>query len=133
MRVSPRQYAQSLYEITRKKKSSQVKADIKKFVEVLVKNNDLKLGEKIADEFVKIKNRREGIVEAEIITVRKPDNPTVKLLNSYIAKLSGAKKVVLEKSLDKDLLGGVVIKYGDKILDGSMKTRLSELRNRMTR
>ena len=133
MRITPRQYAQTLYEITKNEKGSQVKVDIKKFVEVLVKNNNLKLGEKIIDEFVKIRNKGEGIVEAEITSARKLDDSVIKLLNSYIAKLSGAKVVVLEKNLDKDILGGVVIKYGDKILDGSMKTRLSDLKSEMVR
>ncbi len=133
MKVTPKQYAQSLYEITRKKKGSQVRADIKKFVEVLVKNNDLKSGKKIVNEFIKIRNKEEGIVEAEVMSARKLDSSVVKMLNGYIAKLSGAKKVILKKDLNKDLLGGVVIKYGDKILDGSMKTKLSNLKEGMKR
>lgn len=131
MRVTVKQYAQSLYEITKKKKGSQVKADIKKFVEILVKNNDLKLAEKVVNEFIKIRNKEEGIVEAEITSARRLDTTVTKMLNKYIIKLSGAKIVVLKKDLDKDLLGGVVIKYGDKILDGSMKTKLSDLREGM--
>ena len=133
MKVTPKQYAQSLYEITRKKKGSQVRADIKKFVEVLVKNNDLKSGKKIVNEFIKIRNKEEGIVEAEVMSARKLDSSVVKMLNGYIAKLSGAKKVILKKDLNKDLLGGVVSKYGDKILDGSMKTKLSNLKEGMKR
>lgn len=133
MKITAKQYAQSLYETTMGKKSSQIKVDIKKFVEILVKNNDLNSGEKIVNEFIKVKNKKEGIVESEIVSARKLDNSTVKLLNNYIVKLSGAKKVVLEKSLDKNILGGVVIKYGDKILDGSVKTKLGELRSEMVR
>ena len=133
MKVTPQQYAQSLYEITKKKKGSQVKSDIKRLVEVLVKNNDLKLGKKIVNEFIKTRNKEERIVEAKVVSARKLDSSVIKMLNKYITKLSGAKIVILKKDLDKDLLGGVVIKYGDKILNGSIKTRLSDLKEEMKR
>ena len=50
------------------------------------------------------------------------------MLHCYIVKLTKDKNVNIDKKIDKDILGGVVIKYDDKILDISLRTKLEELR-----
>ena len=131
MKISTKQYAESLYQVVQNKKDSEVKIAVENFVKVLVNNNDISKADKIINRFVKVWNREQGVVEAEIVSAKELDNKIVKLLNSYIVKLSGAQKVVVEQKVDKDILGGVVIKYGDKVLDGSLRMRLGELRNKM--
>jgi len=59
------------------------------------------------------------------------DKETGKLLKNYITGLSGAKEVLVSEKTDKNILGGVIIKYGDKVLDGSLKTSLEELKEKM--
>jgi len=59
------------------------------------------------------------------------DKASIKLLENYIAELSGAKEVVLNEKIDKNILGGVVIRYGDRVVDGSLRTSLEELKNKM--
>jgi F-type H+-transporting ATPase subunit delta len=39
------------------------------------------------------------------------------------------REIKLVCKVDKDLLGGVVIRAGDKVIDGSARTRLSEMAN----
>jgi len=104
---------------------------IENFVKVLISNNDISKVNKIIEYFIVMWNREQGIIEAEVVSARELDNKIVKLLNGYIVKLSGARKVLLSKEVDKDILGGVVVRYEDKVLDGSLRMRLGELRNKM--
>lgn len=131
MKITPKQYAESLYQSVRNKKDSQIKSVIENFVKLLAANNDMAKADKITGQFKKIWNREEGIVEAEAVSARELDKKIVKLLNGYIVQLSGARKVLLKQKVDKNILGGVIIKYEDKILDGSLKMKLNELRSKM--
>jgi len=128
MKIKAKQYAVSLYETLDGKSSSEVKVVIKKFVELLVEKNQLSRAEKIIDEFIKIWNSKRGIVEAKAISAKGLDKETIKLLKNYIVKLSGAKEVMMSQEVNKDILGGMVIRYGDKVVDGSLKTQLEDLK-----
>jgi len=131
MKINAKQYARSLYEAVQNKSDSQIKDVLKSFVKVLINNNDISKADKIIAEFSKIWNKKQGVVEAEVISAKELDNPIIRLMSDYIVKLLKAKEVIINKKIDKNLLGGVVIKYGDKILDNSMRIRLCELKNRM--
>lgn len=131
MDITPKQYAAALHDSVKEKKKNNLKAILKEFVKFLAVNNDILKSEKIILEFEKIWNKKNKIVEAEIISADVLDKPTVKLLKEYIAKLSGAEQVFSSQLVEKNLLGGVVVKYGDKIIDGSLKTRLNNLKEEM--
>ena len=131
MKVTSKQYAESLYQAVQNKKDSKVKIAVENFVKVLINNNDISKADEIIKQFVRIWNMEQGIVEAEVVSAKKLDKKIVKLLHSYIVKLSGAEKVLVKQRVDKDILGGVVIKYKDKVLDGSLRMRLGELRSKM--
>ncbi len=128
MKIIPKQYAESLYQSVQNKKDSQIKSAIENFVKLLIVNNDIAKADKIIEQFKKIWNKEEAVVEAEVVSARELDKAIVKLLKGYIAELSGAGKVDLKQKVDKNILGGVVVKYGDKVLDASLKTQLEELK-----
>jgi F-type H+-transporting ATPase subunit delta len=133
MKTNSTQYAELLYEITDKEDESQVSEAIKGFAKFLVNNNDSFKIDKIIKKFQEIWNEKNGVVEAKIESASKLDESIKQMLNEYILELSQAKKVVIEEKTDKELLGGVVIRYKDKILDGSLRTRLTELNHKMTK
>jgi F-type H+-transporting ATPase subunit delta len=133
MKITSKQYAELLYEITDKKEESEAGEAIESFAKFLSNNNDAFKIDRIVKNFQEIWNEKKGIVESVIESSCKLDDSTVGMLNQYILKLSKAKKVVIKEKTDKNLLGGVVIRYKDKILDGSLKTRLRELNNKMTK
>ena len=131
MKITPKQYSESLYQAVQNKKDSEVKDAIGNFVKVLISNNDISKADEIIKQFVGIWNKEQGIVEAEVVSAKELDNKIAKLLNNYIVKLSGAEKVLVRQKVDKNILGGVVIKYGDKVLDGSLREKLNELKAEM--
>ena len=131
MKIFAKQYAQSLHETVVDKSNNQIKDAINNFFDILVQNNDITKAEEIVKEFEKIWNMEHGIIEAEVVSAKELDNNIVKLLNGYIAELSGAKQVSLNQKINKDILGGVIIKFEDKILDGSLRAKLSGLKKEM--
>lgn len=133
MKITPKQFSLALYEVLDGKTPAQVKAVIGKFVELLAKKNLLTQADKIAAEFVKIWHEKKGIIEAEAVSANGLDKANIKLLKNYITKLSGAKEVLLSEKIDKSILGGVVIRYGDRVLDASLKTVLADLKNKMVK
>jgi F-type H+-transporting ATPase subunit delta len=84
----------------------------------------------IAEAFQTISESRAGRVRAEVTTA-------VAMPEAYFTEitkvLEGAtgKKVVLIKKQDPSIIAGVVTRVGDKIFDGSVRTRLGELKERM--
>jgi len=133
MRRTPKQYAQALFEAVSGKKDGEIGGIVKKFAEVMIADNQVSNFERILWYFNEIWNKHWGIAEAEITSADKPDSETVSFLRDFIAGLSGRREVVLKQRVDKDILGGVVIRYGDRVLDGSLRTRLRELREKMVR
>ena len=131
MKITTKQYAEGLYQSVKGKSEKETNNIIDNFVNVLIANNDISKSNRIIEQFEIIWNKEEGIVEAEIVSSGKLSSGVVELLNDYIAKLSGAKEVVMQERVDKSVLGGVVIKYGDRILDGSLRMRLGELKNEL--
>jgi len=129
MRATPKQYAKGFFEATREASESQLKKIISNFAEVLVKNNETAKIERIIRYFNSFWNKDKGIVEAEVVSRYKLDAKTIASLQEYIKKYSGQEKVVMSQKQDKSVMGGIIIKYGDKILDGSLRTKLLELRS----
>ncbi len=133
MKITPKQYANALYQSISGQNDKQIKDVIDNFINVVIENNNVSKINKIIEQFEIIWNKEEGVVEAEIISARKLDDKIVKLLNSYITELSGAKDVIAQEQVDKNVLGGVIIKYGDKVLDGSLKIRIDNLKNELAK
>lgn len=126
-KISNKQYAQALYEITLNVEGNALDTALKTFVELLVSKHKLKQAYTIIDEFIAYSKKQEGIVELEIISARTLDETTVRKIKEVFGK-----KVEAIERIDESLISGVQVKMEDKILDGSIKTQLKTLKNSLT-
>jgi len=126
-KLSNKQYATALYEATTEVAGKDLEQVIKNFVALLYKKHKLRQASNIIKEFVKYAKRKEGIMDIEITTARKLDPKTVE----EIKKIFGKNTESIEKQ-DKNILGGVIIKTEDVIFDGSLKTQLNKLKNKIS-
>jgi F-type H+-transporting ATPase subunit delta len=86
--------------------------------------------EEIALEFERLVAEHEGVVHAELTTaVELSDDEADKLLGQ-IEQASG-RKVEATRSVDPDLIGGIVLQVGSHRLDASVRGRLDRLRRRL--
>jgi F-type H+-transporting ATPase subunit delta len=72
----------------------------------------------------------EGIERVEVV-VPMPLSVTQKdLLRTVLERRTG-KKVVLEETVDPSVLGGLVVRVGSTVYDGSVRTQLQEIREKL--
>ncbi|MFA4999897.1 MAG: ATP synthase F1 subunit delta [Patescibacteria group bacterium] len=127
MKIRDKQYAQALLEIVRDKEGKELEMAIKNFARVLAAHQQIVRLDRIINCFSDLWNKEKSLTEAEIIAAHKLDAQTEKFLNEYIKKLAGAGEVISKSSLDAGILGGIIIKYGDRLLDASIRTKLRSL------
>jgi F-type H+-transporting ATPase subunit delta len=96
------------------------------FLTVLSENHRLQLLPEISLQFDILKANREKSVDVELVAAHELDaEQQQKLSEALSAKLE--RKVNMQVSLDKNLLGGAVIRAGDLVIDGSIRGRLAKL------
>ena len=71
-----------------------------------------------------------GRVRAEVISAEALTPATVDRVRRSLEQRTG-KKVIIHSKVDPDLIGGVVARVGDLVLDGSVRTQLEDLRARL--
>ncbi len=100
--------------------------NVKNFVHTLASNKRLALLPFIRDLFARMKEQQEKTIEVEVTAAYElPVDLINKLAQSLSAKLN--RSVSVNSSVDKSLLGGVVIHTGDMVIDGSVRGRLAKL------
>lgn len=129
MKIKTEQYAQALIESLSGLSPEKQKSVISNFAQILFRNNDGHLLGRVIDSFSKIWNEQNSIVVAEIKSAHKIDENTEKVLIKRIKEAAKASEAEIKKTIETKILGGVVIKYGDKIFDASLRSRLNSLRD----
>jgi F-type H+-transporting ATPase subunit delta len=81
-------------------------------------------------EFRRLYNRRAGIVEAQATSAAELGADEISALRSRLEQMTGG-RVELETQVDRSLLGGIQVRVGDLLIDGSVRGRLERLRNRL--
>jgi F-type H+-transporting ATPase subunit delta len=106
--------------------AGKLSGEAENFVRVLAQNNRLPLLPEIHRQFEALKNEREGVIEAEILSAFPLSDAQLADLVQRLEKKTG-RKVRTKVHIDKDLIGGVKLVLGDKVIDGSARAQLSAL------
>ena len=85
----------------------------------------------IADGFRELSEARSGKVRAEVTVATDLPESYFLELKKTLEAVTG-KQVVIEKKKDPSLIGGVVARIGDQVIDGSIRNRLSGLKLELT-
>ena len=109
----------------------ELNASVNNFLHILAENKRLLLLPSIAELFVELKANLERSVEVNISTAFALDDATeTKLAQALKDKLQ--RDIQVHTDVDKSLLGGVVVRAGDIVIDGSVKGRLAKLAEAMS-
>lgn len=104
----------------------------KNFVMVLLENKRLGLIADINEAFQALFDERAGRVKAEVILPYEPDKAESEEIRIGLEKATG-KDVVMDVTVDPELIGGVVAKVGSLVYDGSVRTQLENIKNNIMR
>lgn len=88
------------------------------------------------DQFVEavenVLDERKGIVQADVFSARELGGEMKKKLEGSLTELTGG-MVRLHFSLDPDLVGGLKVRIGSEVFDGSVRTQLDAMQRELTR
>jgi len=108
--------------------AGKLSGDAENLVRVLAENGRLDVLAEIRTQYEALRNEREGIVEAEVYTAFDLDGAQLADLVARLEKNTG-RKVRASVHVDKDLIAGVKVVLGDKVIDGSARAQLGALEN----
>jgi F-type H+-transporting ATPase subunit delta len=131
MKITAKQYATALLESLEGKSEDQSVKIIDSFSRVLLSNNHLSRLNGIVGFFNEAWDKKHGEIEGEIITARALSQEAISELKEFIRETTGGRKINLMEKIDESLLGGAVLRYGNKSLDLSLKTKLLELKRQI--
>ena len=95
-------------------------------VRLMAENGRLRALPEVADQFEIYRAEAEGKVDAEVISAFALTSEQERAITEMLKSKLG-RDVSITTSIDESLIGGVVIKAGDTIIDGSMKSQLESL------
>jgi F-type H+-transporting ATPase subunit delta len=127
---SPKIAAARKIEILGKALGNRVPHVFLRFLETVIMKRRQMVIPSIASEYRALIDESEDRVHATVIVARDPAEPEKDALKRQLSRLYG-KKVVPHFSLNPAILGGVIVKVGDTVMDGSVRRRLATLRSRM--
>ena len=85
----------------------------------------------VADGFFELANDERGIAEAKIYSIRPLTDSEKEGLSSTFAARVGKKSLRIENIVDSNLLGGIKLRIGNRIYDGSLKGKLDRLERKL--
>jgi len=103
---------------------------VRNFLFVLADHRRTHLIPEVIAAVLEVIRQRQGVAEAEISSAIELSAAQKKEMAATLARLTG-KKIEAKYALDPELLGGAVVRIGDTIYDGSLRSRLNEMRARL--
>ena len=101
------------------------------FLRVLLRNSRLTDIGSINERFSDVLDERNGLISAEVTSARPLSETDKAELQKNLARLTGGRQVNLNFNIDENIIGGVITRVGSTIYDGSVKTQLQELRDKL--
>ena len=100
------------------------------FLRVLLRNGRLSELREVINRFEALLEERSGLVSAEVVSARELTDAQRNELKTNLDRRTG-RQVRINFAVDAELIGGVVTRIGSTVYDGSVKTKLENLREEM--
>ena len=98
-----------------------------RFLQLVVEKKRAEILPDIAHEMRVMVDQEQNISHGSVVSAIKLDKALEKKIQQALEKVTG-KKVILETTVDPSIIGGIIAKVGDLVLDGSIKTQLNGLK-----
>ncbi|MGD8320582.1 MAG: ATP synthase F1 subunit delta [Gemmatimonadota bacterium] len=116
--------------VVRKAFEGQVPSQLVHFLLIAIDKRRQRLLRAIAREYHALVDEHEGRVHVEVTVARQMDDATQKMLTERLSSLL-SKEVIPHLRVKPGILGGVIVRTGDTIYDGSVRRRLDGMRRQL--
>jgi F-type H+-transporting ATPase subunit delta len=104
----------------------------KNFLELLVEKHRMPALPRIRRQYDELWEEENKLLPVQVTSAIDLDEDTVKQIGDRISEQTG-RRVELTAEVDPDILGGLVLRVGNSILDASVRNRLEQLRRTVAR
>jgi len=104
--------------------------DLKKFLMILIDKNRIDSFNEIVDYFFKLKADKEKKITVTVTSAFPLSETSMNIIKEKLETTLN-KELVINTKIDENLIGGVVIKYGDTVLDGSITRQLYDIKQKI--
>ena len=111
--------------------NEKISVDAKNLLKLLVDKGRMGYITEIAEDYFHLANENLNICEGLIESVRPIDETRIKELETLLAK--NGQTVVLKQKINKSLISGFKISLGNEVIDGSMKAKVNQMQDCLSR
>jgi F-type H+-transporting ATPase subunit delta len=102
------------------------------FLKLLIENHRMPVIFRVRREYETLWEQENKLLPVQVTSAVELDKATVKQIGDRIAAQTG-RKVELTASVEPEILGGIVVRVGNSIIDASIRNRLEKLRKQVAR
>jgi len=128
--IDPRVTCEQVYELICDLSKEELDGSMRNFLRLLAENERLVVLPEIASLFSKLQAEYEQTLQVQVLTVieltKAQQEELAKVLQQRLAR-----KIILNFALEPKLLGGILIRAGDKVIDLSLRGQLQRLNNKL--
>ncbi len=107
-----------------------VSQPVRNLILLMLRRGRIEALARVVNEFRRLDDARQGITRANATSAAELSSDEIQALTRRLEESTGG-RIALDTAIDPDLLGGLVVRVGDRMIDGSVRGRLERLRNRL--
>lgn len=101
------------------------------FIMVLLEKRRVLLVASVAEEFQRLLDGRSGRIRAEVTSATPLGATDLARIRDSLQGALGAKEVTVDAKVDPALIGGIITRIGNIVLDGSVRNRIESMRDHL--
>jgi len=106
---------------------------VKNFLRLLLEKRRMAFVPEIATYYSRLTDEMSGVAKVQVISARSLNKGSLDKLRVALKKIVSNKDIEFDLSVDKSIIGGVIVKIGDLVIDGSVTAQLRGLKESLKR
>jgi F-type H+-transporting ATPase subunit delta len=103
---------------------------VRNLILLLVRRGRIEQLPRVAAEFARLDDRRQGLTHATATSAASLPADELRKIAARLEEITGG-RIALDTNVDPGILGGIIVRIGDRLIDGSVRGRLERLRNKL--
>ncbi|MCE7792473.1 F0F1 ATP synthase subunit delta [Salipaludibacillus sp. CUR1] len=111
--------------------SEKVSPSVMNLLLLMVDNKRLDVLQAVTDNYKQLANEAQGIAEATVYSAKALNGEEQAAVAGVFSKRAGKAKLLIQNIVDEELIGGLKVRIGDTVYDGSVANQLARIQARM--